>query len=135
MNNQDVENQIIRALGMPSRGMKARALERAFLMNILVTNRIRKTLSEADSLTLDFLMSDSPVNQANDATPHCAMWVEENYPALAEAFTHGAAILEIIEIKKYWRELGFSSWEEFDGVIENEAWLESKVKSLQAGNN
>jgi hypothetical protein len=126
----EIKLLVINALIKPTREQCAKSLERAYIHSLLATRSIQKAIPEDDRERINFYFQNwDAVGDKVDK------WIEQAYPDLANALDATSEILEIFELKGYWRELGFSSWEAFDTGIEDENYLLCKIMEISSSAN
>ena len=125
----EIKLLVINALAKP-REQCAKSLERAYIHSLLMTRAIQQAIPEADCERINFYFENW------DATEEeASQWIEQAYPELARALDTSAEILEIFEVKGYWRELGFPTHEAFNKGIEDENYLLCKIMEISSSAN
>ena len=132
-----VQSLIRIAMGQPSRVRRAELLKHAFFGAVRVQRQIRDTEMlpedrarlESFSDALDW--SGGPSREGDEADRRMVAFIQNHYPQLAFANDLGSGILEIIGRKRYWREYGFHSHDEWYLALDDEVYCETQVKELE----
>ena len=129
------------ATGQPSRLRRAALLKHAFFGVIRVQRKIRDTemlpedRARLESFNDGLDWTGGPSREGDEADRRIIAFIQNHYPQLALANDLGSAVLEMIGQKRYWREYGFQSHDEWYLALDEEGYCEQQVKELEEWEN